>query len=179
MVFSLHISHFSESFYLKSKSVLAGHKAGSARSSHRSPVPSLDILVPIHSCRDQNQTHQNKKDSRPPKEAWNGLLPNILVRIHLSLSQFPSLCSLPSVSSVRSDQRSDQTESQWTDRHAVSNWDSDRPSGQRSPSCRSWLISLGLFLCFFTCLSVQESVSLSLIREIPLKGNRWAVSPPT
>ncbi|KAH0893357.1 hypothetical protein HID58_055786, partial [Brassica napus] len=44
-------------------SVLAGHQAGSGRSSHRSPVPSLDILVAIHSCRNQNQSHQNKKDS--------------------------------------------------------------------------------------------------------------------
>ncbi|KAH0893352.1 hypothetical protein HID58_055781, partial [Brassica napus] len=30
-------------------SVLAGHQAGSARSSHHSLVPSLDILVAIHS----------------------------------------------------------------------------------------------------------------------------------
>ncbi|KAH0929215.1 hypothetical protein HID58_014942, partial [Brassica napus] len=41
---------------------LAGHQAGSARLSHRSPVPSLDILVAIHSCRDQNQSQQNKED---------------------------------------------------------------------------------------------------------------------
>ncbi|KAF2620148.1 hypothetical protein F2Q68_00039735 [Brassica cretica] len=55
-------------------SVLAGYQAGSARSSHRSLVPSVNILVAIHSCRDQNQSHQNKKDTRPPKEACNGRL---------------------------------------------------------------------------------------------------------
>ncbi|KAH0848417.1 hypothetical protein HID58_091626, partial [Brassica napus] len=74
---------------------LAGHQAGSARSSHRSPVQSIDILVAIHSCRDQNQSHQNKEDPRPPLrlERSSGLI-SLFGSVCLSLGSFPSVLSL-------------------------------------------------------------------------------------
>ncbi|KAG5415173.1 hypothetical protein IGI04_002740 [Brassica rapa subsp. trilocularis] len=83
---------------------LAGHQAGSARLSHRSPVPSLDILVAIHSCRDQNQSHANKEDSRPPKrlERSSGLI-SLFGSVCLSLSvPFPPF-SPSSIISTQSD----------------------------------------------------------------------------